>query len=62
MKLNIPKFLNHNGERFFLQSIENQKIGAIRISRELAKVNIRSRIKFIDNKFAIYGDRYEEKK
>lgn len=61
-KLHIPKTMKHHGESFILDSIKRQKREALQVAKEMGKNNIRSRIKFLGNKFAIYGDKNGKKK
>ena len=54
MKLNIPKILEHNGEKFMLHSVKEQSRDATRIGRKLQREAKRFRIKHINNKFVVY--------
>jgi hypothetical protein len=62
MKLDIPQKIEHHGEKFILESIKDQQREALKICKKLKKKSIRSRIKFISNKYVVYGDENGKKK
>lgn len=60
-KLNIPTYIRHNGENFFLNSIKRQKRQALKLGKQLEKEKNHIRIKFYKNKFAVYSDKNAKK-
>lgn len=63
-KLNIPIKIQHNGEDFFIKSIEKQKKEAKSICNKMFfnGKRTRSRIHFINNKYVVYGEDMRRRK